>query len=292
KFLLDPLKEMLKEKEVYGIMVIDSSGATYALLKGGRLDIVRTITSGVSGKHRAGGQSARRFERLREAELNSFFNRAGQYASEAFLQVPNLKGIIVGGPGPTKYTFCEGDYMHYSLKDKILSIVDTSYVDEEGIEEVVEKSPETLLAVRYGEEKRIVQKFLYEIGHDTGLAAYGEEEVRKSLYNGIVQTLLLSEDLKKSRVYIKCQNCDYREERTINAIDLTKVEEELRGRSCPKCNNQNIVLEEAKDLIDELTEIAEQAGSGVEMISKETEEGEMLKDSFGGIAAILRYKQS
>jgi len=292
KFLLDPLREMLKEKEVYGIMVLDASAATFALLKGGHLDIVRNITSGVSGKHRAGGQSARRFERLREAELNSFFNRAGQYATEAFLQVENLKGIIVGGPGPTKSDFVDGEHIHYSLKDKVLAIVDTSYVDEQGIKEVVDKSPDTLMAVRYREEKKIVQKFLFEMGHDTGLSTYGEEEVRRSLYSGIVQTLLLSEDLKKSRVYIKCQNCDYREERTVNTLDLPKVEEELSRRSCSKCGNQNVIVEEIKDLIDEFSEIAEQAGTEVEIISKETEEGEMIRESFGGIAAILRYKQS
>jgi len=292
KFLLDPLREMLKEKEVYGIMVMDASAATFALLKGGHLDIVRKITSGVSGKHRAGGQSARRFERLREAELNSFFNRTGQYANEAFLPVENLKGIIVGGPGHTKLEFVDGEHLHYSFKDKVLATVDTAYVDEQGIKEVVEKSPETLMAVRYREEKKIVQKFLFEIGHNTGLATYGEEEVRRSLYSGTVQMLLLSEDLKKSHVYIKCQNCDYKEERTVNTLDLPKLEDEISGRSCPKCGNQNVIVEESKDLIDEFAEIAEQAGTEVEMISKETEEGEMIRESFGGIAAILRYKQS
>lgn len=292
KFLLDPLKEMLKEKEVYGVMTIDSSGATFALLKGGHLEIIRSITSGVSGKHRAGGQSARRFERLRDAELNAFFNRAGQYANEAFLNVEGLKGIIVGGPGPNKNNFVDGDHIQYSLRDKVLAVVDTAYIDEQGIKEVVEKSPDTLRAVRYREEKKLVQKFLYEVGHETGLDAYGEDEVRRALNSGIVQTLLLSEELRKTRVYIKCQNCDYREERTVETLDLHKVEEELNGKSCPKCGNQNLAIEETKDLIDELSEFAEQAGTDIEMVSKETEEGNMLKDSFGGIAAILRYKMS
>lgn len=45
-----------------------------------------------------------------------------------------------------------------------------------------------------------------------------------------------------------------------------------------------------KDVIDELAELAEQVGTDVEVISIETEEGQMLKNSFGGIAAILRFK--
>ena len=43
------------------------------------------------------------------------------------------------------------------------------------------------------------------------------------------------------------------------------------------------------DIIDELSELAEQTASNVEIISTETEEGMQLFRAFGGIAAILRY---
>ena len=49
-------------------------------------------------------------------------------------------------------------------------------------------------------------------------------------------------------------------------------------------------MEETKELIDELAETAELAGTEVEVLSADTEEGQMLKKSFGGVAAILRYK--
>jgi peptide chain release factor subunit 1 len=64
----------------------------------------------------------------------------------------------------------------------------------------------------------------------------------------------------------------------------------LIGKPCPKCGNLTLEVTEEKDLIEELAEIAESAGSNVEIISPETEEGQMLLKSFGGIAAILRYK--
>jgi peptide chain release factor subunit 1 len=51
-------------------------------------------------------------------------------------------------------------------------------------------------------------------------------------------------------------------------------------------------VEESKDLVDELIEIAEKQNANIAVISTETDEGIMLKDSFGGIAAILRYKVS
>ncbi|MBS7644077.1 MAG: peptide chain release factor aRF-1 [Halobacteria archaeon] len=290
RFHLEYLEEMLKEKETYGILVIDGSGATYATLKGKRLEFVREITSGVPSKHRAGGQSARRFERLREVELNEFYKRAGEYANKIFLGTPDLKGVLIGGPGPTKYDFTDGDYLHYELKKKILAVVDTAYIGEQGIREITERSSEILRSVRYIEERNLVQQFLYELGHDTGLAMYGEAEIRSALNKGLVKILLVSEELDVIRVAIKCTSCGYIEQKTIRHVDLVKLEQELVGKSCPKCSTPSLRIENVKDLIDELAEIAEQTGANLEVISAETEEGQMLLKSFGGMAAILRYK--
>jgi peptide chain release factor subunit 1 len=49
---------------------------------------------------------------------------------------------------------------------------------------------------------------------------------------------------------------------------------------------------ETRDIIDDFADLAEQVGANIEVISTETEEGQMLKNSFGGIAAILRFKLS
>jgi len=45
-------------------------------------------------------------------------------------------------------------------------------------------------------------------------------------------------------------------------------------------------------LVDELAQLAEATDARVEVISTQTEEGVALMKSFGGVAAILRFKQS
>lgn len=290
RFHTEHLQELLKGKETYGILVLDGNAATYAVLQGRRLEIVKEITSGIPGKHRAGGQSAARFQRLREAKVHDYYKRIGEHANGIFLQIPDLKGIILGGPGPTKQDFEKGEYLQYTLKDKIFATVDTAYTGEQGIEEVVEHAPEILRRIRYIEEKRIVQEFLYEIGHDTGLATYGEKEVRRSLEAGAVKTLLLSEDLDIIRITVKCTACDYTKQESMKSRNLSAFEQSLGGQPCPKCTAPALQIAKTKALIDDLAELAEQAGSDVEIISTETEEGVMLKNSFGGIAAILRFK--
>jgi peptide chain release factor subunit 1 len=134
-----------------------------------------------------------------------------------------------------------------------------------------------------------MQQFLYEIGHDTGLATYGEEEVRKALETGAVKTLLLSEGLDIMRVAVKCNACSYEKECTLRSQRLTNLEETLNGKPCPKCKAPALSIAETKDLIEDFAELAEQGNTEIEMISDETEEGQMLKKSFGGIAAILRF---
>src|SRR5213593_3425212 len=165
RFHVEPLMALVAEKDTFGILVIDGQEAVVATLKGRRVDIVKSFTSGIAGKSRAGGQSARRFERIREQMTNDYYKRVGQHFNDIMTQVPDLKGIIIGGPGPTKYVFSEGEYLQYMLKKKVLSIIDTSYTSDAGVEEVVEKSNDVLKGVRYNEEKQLVQKFLYELCH-------------------------------------------------------------------------------------------------------------------------------
>jgi peptide chain release factor subunit 1 len=144
--------------------------------------------------------------------------------------------------------------------------------------------------IRYIEEKKVVQEFLYEVGHDTGLATYGENDVRRSLEAGIVKTLLLSEGLGVDRVTVKCTACDYTKQETMKSHVVPEFEQSLIGKPCPKCVASALAVADVKDVIDDLGELAEKTGAEVEILSVETEEGQMLKNSFGGIAAILRYK--
>jgi peptide chain release factor subunit 1 len=290
RFHTEHLQEMLREKETYGILLVDASNATIATLQGKRLNIVRQMHSGVAGKTRAGGQSARRYERLRDMQLNEYFTRVGQHANEILLPIDTLKGLIIGGPGPTKYDFEKGEYLNYQLKNKIIDTLDTAYVEEQGVKEVVDKAPEIMKKVRYIEEKNIMQKFLYEVGHDTGLITYGESEVRRLLQSGAVRTLLMSEELDLVRVTVKCSACGYEEQHTVKPKDLPDFEKGLVGRPCASCKAPSLSIIDKKDVVDDLADLAEVSNTDVEIISGETEEGQMLKSAFGGVAAILRFK--
>src|SRR3989338_2374157 len=66
EFVLDLLRDMLEAKDFYGLVIVDRRDAIIALLKGKSIVPVVKTHSEVPGKTKAGGQSAARFERLRE----------------------------------------------------------------------------------------------------------------------------------------------------------------------------------------------------------------------------------
>jgi len=70
----------------------------------------------------------------------------------------------------------------------------------------------------------------------------------------------------------------------------SSFEQNLSAEPCPKCTAPALFVADRKDLIDDLAELADEVGADVEVISVETEEGQMLLKSFGGIAGILRFK--
>jgi peptide chain release factor subunit 1 len=282
-FYLKPLQEIIEDKDVYGLAVIDRKEATIAILRGKRIDIIKNLTSGVPGKHKAGGQSQRRFDRLIDLAAHEFLKRIGTHMNEAFLGVPDLKGVIIGGPGHTKEEFVEGDYLHHEIKNKLITTVDTSYTGEFGIREVMEKSMDVLTEIDVVREKKLVQKFLVELIDEHGLASYGEAEVRKNLQIGAVEVLLLSEDLKSKRLNYECPTCGSKTEKTV------KSDVSIPEKTCPNCN-ERMKVEETTDIIDDFVELAEEVGSEVEIISTETEEGMQLFRAFGGVGAILRYR--
>src|SRR5213596_270705 len=269
KFYTEPLHEMLAEKDVYGLLVIDWSEATLGMLRGKRIEVIKNLQWQVPSKHRMGGQGSRRFGGGHDIAVHGWYKKIGELMTEAFLTRPEIKGIIIGGPGYSKEEFATGEFVHHELKKKILpTFLDVGYTDEYGLRELVEKSREILSGLDLMREKTLVQRLMEEIRKaDGGLAAYGEEQVRNALRLGAVDTLLVSEGLRKASAKLRCANGDWEGEKTIeDAGELP---------TCPKDGGPLTVVE-SRELLDDLTMMAGQTGTNVELISKDSEEGQLL----------------
>jgi len=370
-FLLDPLKDMMEYKEVYGLIVLDRREGNIGLLKGTNVKVITKMTSAVPGKTRAGGQclisetcvnlsdnkiislkdikvgnkvlsydfstktlkpskvidkwdvsknkickietsnsvivssedhlfflengttkvaeelkvgdmlltkeglgqeirkidvenninidlvdisvknenfianglivhnSAARFARLREGAAKEFFKRIAEAAQKTFLGMKDLKGIIIGGPSPTKEGFLNGNYLNEQLKRKVIGMRDLSYTGKFGMDELVNKSRDLLAKEEIIEEKKVMERFFNLLSKEPNKVVYGAKEADKALDMGAVEILLLSEGL--------------------DDIDVERYEEK-----------------------------AKTFGADIKIISIDTMEGVQLRD-LGKVAGILRY---
>jgi len=200
EFILDPLKEMLEVAEVFGLLVMDRKEATIGLLKGKRIEPLQKMTSGIPSKVRAGGQSSQRFHRITEGLTKKFYKRIADEVKNLFFNMKKLKGIIIGGPIPTKDEFLEGDYLMTQLREKVIGKVDVGDSSESGLRELVVKSQDLLANHERTLEKKEIEKFLQNLGENPEKTLLGEKEVRKALGVGAVDTLFLSEKIGKSKI--------------------------------------------------------------------------------------------
>ncbi len=239
EFVVEPLKEMTETEEVYGLLVIDRKEATIGVLEGTRVKVLHKLTSGVPGKIRAGGQSSQRFHRITEGLAKEFYRRVAELMKNTFFDMPRLKGILIGGPIPTKEDFIEEGQLVTALKEKIIAVKDIGYADEHGLSLLIEAAQEDLSEQEITKQRKVIERFFDTLGKNSKKAAYKYTEVKKALEMGAVETLILSEEIEKP-------------------------------------------------IKKELTRLAEQMGTTIEIISNETEEGEQFMN-LSGIGAILRF---
>jgi peptide chain release factor subunit 1 len=200
-FYLDPLEDMLKHKEAYGIVLLDRREANVAILKGKSINTIHSFSSAVPGKYKAGGQSAARFARVRENLARAFYQKVADTVNTEFNpQVTPLKGILIGGPGPSKEEFYNENFLNQEIKDKVISVVDIGYVGEQGLHELVEKSQDILANQAIVKEKKAGERFFRVLGKTKDLATYGEEKVRKALDAGAVDLMLITSSIDENKI--------------------------------------------------------------------------------------------
>ncbi len=279
-FLLEPIEVMMETTELYALVVLDGREATLALLKGTHVIVDKKIRSFAHAKIKKGGQSANRYSRLIEESTEDYYKRVAYAVNELYAKNGfKIKGLLVGGPGPSKENFVKAGALNYQIK--VLGTFDTGYTDEnEGINELLEKSKEVLEEQAAIQERKVMERFMNEVARG-GLAVYGYEKVKDALLANNVARLILSEGLDLYEVSYKCSNC---------GAEFSAIERPGEGRTKHE-DGGTLDVTGRKDAVEELIDLADQRGIEITFISDESQYGKQLIMGFGGAAAMLKYKQ-
>lgn len=123
-FELAPLQSMLKDDQpTFGVVVIDGQSAVFATSKGVHgegVKVLKTITTHNRGRCRRGGQSALRFDRIRDQVEAAFVGEAAEVASSLFLG-EEVIGLLLAGPANLKHLLGDSSSLAKQLKAKVVA---------------------------------------------------------------------------------------------------------------------------------------------------------------------------
>lgn len=248
-----PIARINDEWESFTMVLVSSNYAKIYSISLGKIEDTKKLSADIMNKHKKGGCSQARFNRLRKGAISSFLSEV----VEALQKIADER-IIIAGPGTAKNQFI--DMLTKDIKDRIVDIIDINIDDEN---KLLKESIHLISEKEQRKSQEAVQHLKEEILKD-GLAVYGLEETLNAVKNGQVELLIIEKDYKP-RGWI-CENCQV-------------VEEGIKN-TCPYCGKKTSEV----DVLEEILEFAERTDAEIEF----TEDKEIT--NLGHIGGILRFK--
>lgn len=203
KFHTEPLRDRIAPDQTIGLLVVERGGAVIGELKGSRIVVHKDEDSNVMGKHRAGGQSAKRFDRLIEQQKDEYFKAVRDDLKKRFVDTdnqPTADAFVVGGTQITVDDFLE-NYFPQPLEDvRVDGTFAIDIANAESLERLVSQARDAIDSVVEQEERELMSRFFRALHTDDEHATYGEDHVQKALEYGAVDKLLVSEELNRDRI--------------------------------------------------------------------------------------------
>ncbi|EIE18244.1 eukaryotic release factor 1 [Coccomyxa subellipsoidea C-169] len=286
KFHTEALNELLESDSKYGFIVMDGNGSLFGTLSGNTREVMHKFTVDLPKKHGRGGQSALRFARLRLEKRHNYVRKVAETAVQFFISGdrPNVAGLVLAGSAEFKTELSDSDMFDQRLKAAVLAVVDVSYGGENGFNQAIELSADTLANVKFVQEKRLISKFFDEISQDTGKFVFGVADTLQCLDMGAVETLIVWENLDVNRITLR--NTVTGDE---NIVTLSKEQEANEAHYKDKETGAELEVIEKMPLLEWLANSYKKFGCQLEFVTNKSQEGSQFCRGFGGIGGLLRY---
>lgn len=165
KFHTEALSALLEDNSKFGFIIVDGNGALFGTLAGNTRDILHKFSVDLPKKHGRGGQSALRFARLRVEKRHNYVRKVAETAIQMFISNDkvNVEGLVLAGSADFKNELHESDMFDLRLLAKVLKKVDVSYGGEQGFNQAIELSADSLANVKFIQEQKLIKRFFDEI---------------------------------------------------------------------------------------------------------------------------------
>merc|ERR1740123_2325707 len=287
KFHTEDLAELLESDDKFGFLIMDGNGALYGTLQGNHREVLHKFSVDLPKKHGRGGQSALRFARLRLEKRHNFVRKVGELCTQMFItnDAPNITGLVVAGSAEFKQDLTRSDLFDPRLEKVLIRpLLDVSYGGENGFNQAIEMSSETLKNVKFIQEKRLITSFLDEVAQDTGKYCFGIQDTITALEMGAVSTLIVWENLELKRITTKHPGSD-REETHYVTPEQAKSDKLYRDKE----TGEQLDVTGNILFVEWIVENYKTFGTKLEFITDRSQEGNQFCKGFGGVGGIMRY---
>ena len=176
KFDTTILKQLNDSKtdNTFLFVVIDGSELQVSLVQGDNIQHIHNVKSFIRGRTRRGGQSALRFDRLRDNSEFRFVLASSEYINK----LKGFSGIILAGKANVKSLLSE------KINGNILAIKNVSLSGKEGLLEAIEISKEEINSFNNKDEIDTLAEFYNGISTCDDKICIGLEETKTFLNMG------------------------------------------------------------------------------------------------------------
>jgi peptide chain release factor subunit 1 len=287
KFHTEDLNELLMDDEAFGFIVMDGNGTLYGNVQGSNKEVLHKFSVDLPKKHGRGGQSALRFARLRLEKRHNYVRKVAELATQLFVpngQKPNVQGIVLAGSADFKTELMRSDLFDMRLQKIVIKMVDVSYGGENGFNQAVELSADTLSNVKLMKEKKLLQQYMDEIAQDTGKYCFMIDDTLNALELGAVEDLIVWENLDSQRYVLRNTSTS---EEVIKHLNKSQETDDSHFRDE---NGVELEVQEKEPLVEWFANNYKNFGCNLEFVTDRSSEGTQFVRGFGGIGGVLRWK--
>ena len=228
KFIIQPIKDMFTEESKYGIVLVSGNCYQfYNLTKAGNhveITCIHDSSIKLQKKQKKGGQSAPRFERIRQEKENAYIKKISEKMVNYYLTKNNtqytVKGLIIGGPANIKQKLLDTQKVQKMFGDIILKTETTSEINSSTVWEVYEKCLDAFASEEENESLELIKEIKEMMEIEIEKLVFGYEEIFYNLKNCMLEKLLISTDLdeevKNKLNELNTYNCKIIESNPIN----------------------------------------------------------------------------
>jgi peptide chain release factor subunit 1 len=288
KFHTEDLMELLIDDEAFGFIIMDGNGSLYGTVQGSNKEILHKFSVDLPKKHGRGGQSALRFARLRLEKRHNYVRKVAEMATQLFITEgcrPNVQGIVLAGSADFKAELMRSDLFDARLSKIVVKMVDVSYGGEQGFNQAIEMSADTLTNVKLLKEKKLLQRYMDEISLDTGKYCFMVEDTLKALELGAVEDLIIWDNLDINRYVLKNNSTGLEQ-----ILHLNKEQEQHENAFRDKETGNELEVQEQEPFVEWMANNYKTFGCNLEFVTDRSGEGTQFVKGFGGVGGILRWK--